>query len=117
VAVADLRCDSYSVRYDTEYDAHGRVVFGSGLTLRPNPHRFEVDGRTLYTWCALDADLSCHPRPVSAGQLAMGSAGTVRHPDLCVLLLTCCVGPAAVRLLRVAVGLVAYSPSAALPRP
>jgi len=38
---------------DTEYDETGRVV-GSGLTLRPTPHHFEVDGRTLYTWCALD---------------------------------------------------------------
>ncbi len=38
---------------DTEYDADGRVV-GSGLTLRPTPHRFDVDGTPLYTWCALD---------------------------------------------------------------
>ena len=36
-----------------EFDEHGRVV-GSGITLRPTPHRFEVDKRTLYTWCALD---------------------------------------------------------------
>jgi alkylmercury lyase len=38
---------------DTEYDEHGRIT-GSGLTQDPTPHRFEVDGRTLYTWCALD---------------------------------------------------------------
>ncbi|WP_307857304.1 organomercurial lyase MerB [Mycobacterium sp. SM1] len=38
---------------DTEYDEHGRVV-GSGLTLRPTDHRFEVGGTALYTWCALD---------------------------------------------------------------
>ena len=38
---------------DTEYDDTGRIV-GSGLTQRPTPHRFEVDGHTLYTWCALD---------------------------------------------------------------
>lgn len=38
---------------DTEYDDAGRIV-GSGLTLNPTPHRFEVDGRHLYTWCALD---------------------------------------------------------------
>ncbi|HSH58137.1 MAG TPA: organomercurial lyase MerB, partial [Acidimicrobiales bacterium] len=37
-----------------EFDAQGNIV-GAGLTLRPTPHRFEVDGRTLYTWCALDA--------------------------------------------------------------
>lgn len=38
---------------DTEWDDFGRVV-GNGLTLRPTPHRFELDGKQLYTWCALD---------------------------------------------------------------
>ncbi|MDX5571891.1 MULTISPECIES: organomercurial lyase MerB [Streptomyces] len=38
---------------DTEYDAAGRIV-GSGITLNPTPHRFTVDGRHLFTWCALD---------------------------------------------------------------
>ncbi|GAB3701419.1 organomercurial lyase MerB [Nocardiopsis sp. NPDC006832] len=38
---------------DTEYDPVGRIV-GSGITLSPTPHRFTVDGRQLYTWCALD---------------------------------------------------------------
>jgi alkylmercury lyase len=38
---------------DVEYDAEGRIV-GHGITLRPTPHSFEVDGRQLYTWCALD---------------------------------------------------------------
>lgn len=38
---------------DTEYDEAGRIV-GSGLTQRPTPHHFDVDGRRLYTWCALD---------------------------------------------------------------
>lgn len=38
---------------DVEIDHQGRVV-GYGLTLLPTPHRFEVDGRRLYTWCALD---------------------------------------------------------------
>lgn len=36
-----------------ELDAHGRVI-GNGITLHPTPHRFTVDGRHLYTWCALD---------------------------------------------------------------
>ncbi|GAC1543880.1 MAG: organomercurial lyase MerB [Herpetosiphon sp.] len=36
-----------------EFDVNGNVV-GAGLTLTPTPHRFVVDGRTLYTWCALD---------------------------------------------------------------
>jgi len=39
---------------DTEYDSLGRVV-GSGITLNPTPHHFEVGGLRLYTWCALDA--------------------------------------------------------------
>jgi alkylmercury lyase len=38
---------------DTEYDRQGRII-GWGLTLRPTPHRFNVDGKQLYTWCALD---------------------------------------------------------------
>lgn len=36
-----------------ELDAQGRVV-GSGISLRPTPHRFVVNHRQLYTWCALD---------------------------------------------------------------
>lgn len=31
----------------------GRVT-GFGLTLAPTSHRFTVDGKTLYAWCALD---------------------------------------------------------------
>jgi alkylmercury lyase len=37
-----------------EWDDDGRLV-GFGLTLRATRHRFEVDGRVLYTWCAPDA--------------------------------------------------------------
>jgi len=38
---------------DAEYGDDGRIV-GLGLTLRPTRHRFEVEGRALFTWCALD---------------------------------------------------------------
>ncbi|HPA83117.1 MAG TPA: organomercurial lyase MerB [Thermoanaerobaculales bacterium] len=38
---------------DTEYDDEGRIV-GLGLTLRPTEHRFLIEGRELYAWCALD---------------------------------------------------------------
>lgn len=37
-----------------ELDDTGNIV-GAGLTLRETPHIFEIDGRQLYTWCALDA--------------------------------------------------------------
>ena len=38
---------------DTEFDEQGSVI-GHGITLRPTPHEFTVDGHRLYTWCALD---------------------------------------------------------------
>jgi alkylmercury lyase len=38
---------------DTEHDQQARIV-GYGLSLRPTPHQFTVDGKKLYTWCALD---------------------------------------------------------------
>lgn len=50
--VNDVR-DALAGLPSLEFDEQGRVV-GSGITLRPTPHRFEIDGRTLYTWCALD---------------------------------------------------------------
>lgn len=37
----------------TEWDEAGRLV-GFGLTSRPTAHRFKVDAKTLYTWCATD---------------------------------------------------------------
>ncbi len=39
---------------DLEVDPSGNVV-GWGLTFVPTPHRFQVNGHTFYTWCALDA--------------------------------------------------------------
>lgn len=37
-----------------EYDDDGNIL-GFGLTLNETPYAFEIDGRHLYTWCALDA--------------------------------------------------------------
>ena len=37
-----------------ELNGDGRLV-GAALTLNLTPHRFVIRGRTLYTWCALDA--------------------------------------------------------------
>jgi alkylmercury lyase len=41
---------------DVAYDGVGNVV-GFGLSLIPTAHQFNVNGRTLYTWCALDTFL------------------------------------------------------------
>lgn len=37
-----------------ELNQEGDVV-GMGLRLNPTPHRFQVGGNTLFTWCATDA--------------------------------------------------------------
>lgn len=55
-AAAELplaRVESLLDRGGAERDESGAVV-GAGLTLRPTPHRFTVEGQELYTWCALD---------------------------------------------------------------
>lgn len=36
-----------------DFDEDGRLI-GNALTMRPTPHVFQVDGRPLYAWCALD---------------------------------------------------------------
>src|SRR5262249_12921339 len=36
---------------ELEYDAQGNLV-GSGLTLVPTTHQFQVGQRTLFAWCA-----------------------------------------------------------------
>ena len=38
---------------ELEYNAQGNLV-GSGLTLVPTTHRFQVGQRTLFAWCAFD---------------------------------------------------------------
>lgn len=43
-----------SLPFKVERDEHGRIV-GAGLTLRPTRHQFVIEGRRLFTWCALDA--------------------------------------------------------------
>ncbi|GAB3394202.1 organomercurial lyase MerB [Amycolatopsis echigonensis] len=51
VAAPDLA--AAPVGGDIEYDDQGRIV-GWGLTLKPTPHRFTVNGHQLYTYCAPD---------------------------------------------------------------
>src|SRR5712692_1152 len=38
---------------ELEYDEHGNLV-GSGLTLVPTAHQFQVEQHTLFAWCAFD---------------------------------------------------------------
>lgn len=71
---------------DTEYDGGGRII-GQGLTLRPTPHRLELAGEQLYTWCALDTlifpallgtkariESTCHATGVPV-RLSVGASG------------------------------------------
>lgn len=50
-ALGDLQAEGRIVH---EADAGG-VVGAFGLSLLPTPHLLVLDGRQLYTWCALDA--------------------------------------------------------------
>ncbi len=44
-----------SMKCFTYADDRGRVLGFGGLAVAPMHHRFEVDGRTLWTWCAWDS--------------------------------------------------------------
>jgi alkylmercury lyase len=63
----------------TEWDERGKVV-GLGLTLRLTPHRLELEGRTLFAWCALDALLFpvLLGRPASIESPCRATCGEVR---------------------------------------
>ena len=41
---------------DTEFDEQGNIL-GWGVTLVPTRHRLQIDGKSLYTWCAFDTVL------------------------------------------------------------
>lgn len=43
----------YMRRTGADFDADGNLI-GNALTLRPTLHKFTVDGKELYAWCALD---------------------------------------------------------------
>ncbi len=45
--------DALGKQPSTEWDDEGRIV-GFGLTLRPTPHRFVFEGKTMFGWCASD---------------------------------------------------------------
>jgi alkylmercury lyase len=66
-------------------DEQGRVTAFGGLSLEPTSHEFEVDGLTLYTWCALDTlflpELLGRPARVRSVSPASGEAVSLAvHP-------------------------------------
>ncbi|TAM68914.1 MAG: organomercurial lyase MerB [Mycobacterium sp.] len=63
LAEADLRPGSGPL--DIEYDELGRIV-GWGLTSNATPHKFTVNARRLYTWCAPDTLIF----PILIGRIA-----------------------------------------------
>ena len=68
------------------FDGDGSVVGFWGLALGEMPHRFEVDGRTLYTWCAWDSlfipeILGKTARVTSADRITKEKISLVVGPD------------------------------------
>ena len=62
---------------DTEFDRQGNVV-GWGVTLVPTRHRFEMDGKPLYTWCAFDTLL--FPPSLRAEARVQSTCPVTDHP-------------------------------------
>lgn len=62
---------------DTEFDHEGNIV-GWGVSLVPTRHRFQMDGKVLFTWCAFDTVLF----PPSLGKIAQVSSACpiTEHP-------------------------------------
>jgi len=77
-APADVRAALGRVA-GVDWDEQGRVI-GAGLSLIPTPHRFTVGGRTLFTWCALDALFfpALLGRPASVESPCRGTGEPVR---------------------------------------
>ncbi len=55
------------LKLGAEVDNTGRIVAFSGLSLPATGHRFELPGRVLYTWCAVDTLLL----PALVGEAAL----------------------------------------------
>src|SRR5467141_2937053 len=47
--------ESPNLKSLTYADKDGQIIGFGGLAVREMPHRFKIDGRTLYTWCAWDS--------------------------------------------------------------
>ncbi len=55
VATAENLLARDSIRSFIYPDEDGRVLGFGGLAAAPMPHKFDLDGRTLWTWCAWDS--------------------------------------------------------------
>ena len=64
---------------NVEYDKEGNIV-AAALSVLPTPHKVFIDGRTLYTWCALDAlmYLPLLARPVGVESPGKATGAPVR---------------------------------------
>lgn len=62
---------------DTEFDPQGNVI-GWGVTLVPTRHRFEIGGKSLYTWCAFDTVL--FPPSLHAEAQVQSTCTVTGHP-------------------------------------
>lgn len=62
---------------DTEFDQQGNVV-GWGVTLVPTRHRFQIDGKSLYIWCAFDTVL--FPPSLRAEARVQSTCPVTGHP-------------------------------------
>jgi alkylmercury lyase len=62
---------------DTEFDQQGNIL-GWGVTLLPTPHQFQLDGKSLYTWCAFDTVL--FPPSLQRSAQVQSSCAQTGHP-------------------------------------
>ena len=62
---------------DTEFDQQGNIL-GWGVTLLPTSHKFQLDGKTLYTWCAFDTVL--FPPSLQRSAQVQSSCAQTGHP-------------------------------------
>ena len=62
---------------DTEFDPQGNIV-GWGVTLVPTRHRFEIGGKSLFTWCAFDTVL--FPPSLRAEAWIQSTCPVTGHP-------------------------------------
>ena len=55
-------------------DQNGNLVGIAGLSLEPTPHAIEIEGRSFWTWCALDA-VGIFAAPSGHGRSALEATG------------------------------------------